>query len=82
YPRCLAGERACPPEDCGGVPGYYQLLEILADPSHDEYAGMVEWLKGHVKKYFPYHADKFDPRRVKFDNPKTRWKNAFGNESR
>lgn len=33
YPRCIGGERACTPEDCGGVPGYYRLLEILADPS-------------------------------------------------
>ena len=36
-PLCLAGERACPPEDCGGVQGYYKTLEILRNPNHDEY---------------------------------------------
>lgn len=44
YPLCLAGKRACPPEDCGGPGGYYRLLEIIADPTHEEYESMVEWL--------------------------------------
>lgn len=44
YPHCLTGRRACPPEDCGGIWGYQDLLEILADPSHDEHAERLEWL--------------------------------------
>lgn len=32
---CLAGARACPPEDVGGVPGYEQLLDVLAGRAHD-----------------------------------------------
>ncbi|MDX1251210.1 MAG: plasmid pRiA4b ORF-3 family protein [Gammaproteobacteria bacterium] len=46
YPVCLAGKRACPPEDCGGVPGYEYLLEILSDPQHEEYEERREWLGG------------------------------------
>lgn len=48
YPIVLAGERACPPEDCGGVWGYADLLEILADPAHEEYEERMEWLGGPI----------------------------------
>lgn len=80
YPCCVDGARACPPEDCGGVSGYYELLEILEDPSNEEHESMVEWLKGHAKNYYPYDADAFDPASVHFDNPGTRFKIAFGKE--
>jgi hypothetical protein len=43
YPVCLAGARACPPEDCGGVPGYEQLLEALRNPSAPASAELLEW---------------------------------------
>ncbi len=42
--RCLAGERACPPEDCGGSWGYENLLEIMEDPTHPEHEGISEWV--------------------------------------
>jgi hypothetical protein len=44
HPVCQAGENACPPEDCGGIPGYYQLLKVLADPKDPEYQDMKEWV--------------------------------------
>ncbi|MCK5802213.1 MAG: plasmid pRiA4b ORF-3 family protein [Lentisphaeria bacterium] len=39
----IDGEMACPPEDCGGMPGYEQLLAVLADPKNDEHESMKEW---------------------------------------
>lgn len=77
YPNCDNGEGACPPEDCGGVPGYYHLLDVLADEHGPEYGDMSQWLKVHVKNYYPYDSKKFDPKSVKFWNPKKRWKMAF-----
>ncbi len=44
-PVCLAGERACPPEDCGSVEGYYELLKIQKNKKHPRYREMIaEWL--------------------------------------
>ena len=77
YPICQEGERSCPPEDCGGVPGYYRLIEILDDPKNEEYKEYIHWLKGHARNYFPYIPEEFIPGKVRFDNPKQRWKKAF-----
>ncbi|MGH3948975.1 MAG: plasmid pRiA4b ORF-3 family protein [Pseudonocardiaceae bacterium] len=44
YPRCLTGRRARPPEDCGGMGGYEDLLATLADPGDDDHEAMLEWL--------------------------------------
>lgn len=68
YPNCLAGERSCPPEDCGGVWGYEELLEIMKDPSHEDYEERMEW----VGDYF--EPEEFNPDLIKFDDPKKRLK--------
>jgi hypothetical protein len=64
YPICLAGARACPPEDCGGVHGYAELLDTLADPTHSEHQHLLEWLgieKG--TDVDPAHFDSTDANR-------------------
>lgn len=44
-PVCLGGERASPPEDCGSIPGYYELMRIKKNKKHPEYKErIVEWL--------------------------------------
>ncbi len=42
-PRCIAGERNCPPEDVGGSGGYENYLAALADPEHEEHEDMIAW---------------------------------------
>lgn len=49
-PKCIAGKRNCPPEDCGGIWGYEDLLEIISNPEHEEHDEMMEWV-----------GDDFDP---------------------
>jgi len=48
YPICLAGKRACPPEDCGGIGGYEHLLDVLGNPDDEEHADMQDWLGGEL----------------------------------
>lgn len=45
-PRCIGGERHCPPEDCGGISGYEDLLKIISNPKNEEYKEMLVWLGG------------------------------------
>ncbi|MCG2722820.1 MAG: plasmid pRiA4b ORF-3 family protein [Thermodesulfovibrionales bacterium] len=66
YPICIAGARACPPEDCGGTGGYAHFLEIIMDPHHEEYEEMLEWAGGD------FDPERFNPDEVFFDDPDDR----------
>jgi hypothetical protein len=58
YPRCLAGKRACPPEDVGGIFGYEEFLQAIRDPKHPKHAAMLEWVGG------AFDPEAFDPQEV------------------
>lgn len=58
YPACLAGARACPPEDVGGTGGFEEFLEAIADPNHPEHESYLTWLGGN------YDPEAFDRDRV------------------
>lgn len=53
-PRCIEGDRACPPEDSGGVWGYEGLMERLADPDDPEYEELLDWIG------LDFDPDRFD----------------------
>ncbi|MEJ0005991.1 MAG: plasmid pRiA4b ORF-3 family protein [Steroidobacteraceae bacterium] len=46
YPLCIAGKRAAPPDDVGGVMGYLEFLSAIQDPKHDEHESMLTWIGG------------------------------------
>jgi len=60
YPRCVDGARACPPEDCGGV---HAFAEIVAGRMDDD-----------TRRWLPrgYDPARFDPTAVRFDDPARR----------
>jgi hypothetical protein len=58
--ECLAGARACPPEDVGGVPGYFDFCQALLDPAHEDHAGYLEWYAGFPWYNGTFHSETFD----------------------
>jgi hypothetical protein len=71
YPRCIAGRRSTPPEDCGGPWGYANLLKVLEDPSDEQYEEALEWA-----------GDAFDPEcfnknEILFSDPRKRLEPCF-----
>ncbi|MDQ6747407.1 MAG: plasmid pRiA4b ORF-3 family protein [Candidatus Dormibacteraeota bacterium] len=64
YPRCVAGERACPPEDCGGIPGFSAIVTGLRTGNLDK----------ETRAWLPqgYDPARFDPGGVRFSNPARR----------
>jgi hypothetical protein len=58
YPRYIVGENPAPPEDCGGIPGFYAQLEALADPNHPDHEDAKEW-------FGDFDPDRFDEYPIK-----------------
>jgi hypothetical protein len=65
-PVVVTGRRAGPPEDCGGVWGYDDVLEALADPEHPKHEEMKEWV-----------PEGFDPEAFSADEINARLRQAF-----
>jgi len=65
--QCLEGSRACPPDDCGGIGGYADLLEIIKNPKHKEFKSMMEWLG---RKFDP---EAFDVGKINTYLQKLKW---------
>jgi hypothetical protein len=66
-PACVAGARACPPEDCGGAPGYEELIAALAEPDRPESRELLEWTD-----------EDFDPEGFSLEEADRRVKTFFG----
>ena len=58
YPRFLGGERRCPPEDCGGPPGYFDFIENIARKNSKKAKEALEWYGG------PYDPDNIDEQQI------------------
>lgn len=46
YPRLVDGALRCPPEDIGGIPGFYAFLDAMSDPKHPDHDDRIEWYGG------------------------------------
>jgi hypothetical protein len=68
YPLCLDGRRACPPEDCGGVRGYYRLLGSLDRQAQEH---KLRFTAG------AYDPERLNIREINFDNPTRRLNLSF-----
>lgn len=53
--ECIEGAGACPPENVGGVPGYFELCQAVTDPTHTEHEHYKTWYSG-----FPWYSGIFD----------------------
>lgn len=70
YPVCIDGAGACPPEDCGGCSGYYEMLDTLRNPDDPEREELKNWLGD-------WNPDRFDKNKIEFYDPYKRWRGAF-----
>lgn len=77
YPVCLDGQRACPPEDCGGLGGYAGCVEVATSKAisdeDDEALALLTWLDG-------WNPETFNPKDVVFENPAKRFRDSFNED--
>ena len=66
YPLCIKGKKACPPEDSGGIWGYYNMLNVIADETNEDYEEYAEWL-----------GDAFDPEYFSVSEVNEELQNSF-----
>lgn len=84
-PVCLAGERHCPPEDVGGVPGYAEFLEVIFEPGHEEYEHYVRWAGGPSplnRSVGRFQPEGFDMMAVNKTLSRMRWASASKRDTR
>ena len=58
YPQFLGGERRCPPEDCGGIPGYYEFLNNIASKQSKKRKAALDWYGA------PYDPDEIGEQQI------------------
>jgi len=61
YPHCVEGARAAPPDDVGGVGGYEDFLEAIADPAHENHDELLDWIGGE------FDPEEFDPEYINIE---------------
>lgn len=52
YPFCTDGKLNCPPEDCGGIWAFYELVKALQDPNHADHEDMKDWIEDYDPEEF------------------------------
>ncbi len=60
--ECIDGDRACPPEDVGSIPGYYTFCQAITDPNHEEHEEFMEWFAG-----FPWYDKEYKSEELNID---------------
>ncbi|CAN5286358.1 plasmid pRiA4b ORF-3 family protein [soil metagenome] len=71
YPTCIKGKLNTPPEDVGGIWGFYDFVEAMANKKHPEHKEMNEWYSG------PYDPEYFDMEAIN-EELVDFWKEEFG----
>lgn len=86
FPVCCSGELGCPPEDVGGLPGFYDFLKIMGKPKHPEYKEFKKWVKSKLVaingKYDPekFHMEKVNWVLLQLDIYIKEWENDYNEQ--